>query len=59
MAIPQYTGKFRRRLLLDLSCSLGLGTAAGMAWWYGWHVRKIQLRDNWYIEAERKKAEQS
>lgn len=32
-SLQHHSGKFRRRLLLDLSCSMGLGTAAGMAWW--------------------------
>lgn len=44
----QHSGKFRRRLLLDLSCSLGLGTAAGMAWWWvlclSWGIGMLWFR---------------
>ncbi|KNZ54833.1 cytochrome c oxidase subunit 7A [Puccinia sorghi] len=40
MAIAPITGKLRKRILLDLSVSLGLGTAAAYTWWYGYHVPK-------------------
>ncbi|CAD6588037.1 MAG: hypothetical protein CYPHOPRED_004224 [Cyphobasidiales sp. Tagirdzhanova-0007] len=59
MAIPAVTGKLRKRLILDLSASMGIGVAAAYAWWFGWHVTKIQQRDNWYLQYEKKKAEES
>jgi cytochrome c oxidase subunit 7 len=34
MPIAPITGKLRKRLWLDLTCALGLGVAAGYAYWY-------------------------
>ncbi|OMP84251.1 Cytochrome c oxidase subunit 7A [Diplodia seriata] len=48
----------RRGLVLDLSVALGLGTATGYGWWYGYHVPAVRHRDNFYtkLEDERAKA---
>jgi len=54
-SIAPITGKLRKRLILDLSASMGLGIAAGYAWWYGWHVQKIKQRDAWYVKYEEDK----
>lgn len=37
---------------------LGLGTAVGYTWWYGYHVPSVRHRDNFYtkLEDERAKA---
>ena len=34
MAIAPITGKLRKRLWLDVTMALGLGTSAAYAWWY-------------------------
>jgi len=33
MAIAPIVGKFRKRVILDLSAGIGLGVAAGFAFW--------------------------
>jgi cytochrome c oxidase subunit 7 len=33
MAIAPITGKLRKRLILDITAALGLGTAAGYGYW--------------------------
>ncbi|KAG9010656.1 hypothetical protein FRB94_010133 [Tulasnella sp. JGI-2019a] len=43
MAIAPITGKLRKRLILDLSVALGLGTAGGYAFWYGYHIPSSEL----------------
>ncbi|KAF2257749.1 cytochrome c oxidase family protein-like protein [Lojkania enalia] len=58
MAIKPITGMLRRQAVLDISVALGLGTASGYAWWYGYHVPAVRHRDQFYqkIEEERAKA---
>ncbi|KAF1808109.1 cytochrome c oxidase family protein-like protein [Eremomyces bilateralis CBS 781.70] len=58
MAVKPITGMLRRGLVIDLSVSIGLGTAAGYAWWYGYHVPAVRHRDAFYakIEQERQSA---
>ncbi|KAH8081137.1 hypothetical protein HD553DRAFT_344342 [Filobasidium floriforme] len=38
MALAPIVGKLRKRLVLDLSVSLGLGIAGGYVYWYGVNV---------------------
>ncbi|OCK75668.1 cytochrome c oxidase family protein-like protein [Lepidopterella palustris CBS 459.81] len=52
MAIKPITGMIRRSVVLDLSVALGLGTAAGYAWWYGYHVPSVRHRDAFYQKIE-------
>lgn len=33
-AVLRITGKMRKRIILDLSASIGLGSAAAFAYWY-------------------------
>ncbi|KAH7062661.1 hypothetical protein B0J12DRAFT_736178 [Macrophomina phaseolina] len=56
--VKPITGMLRRGLVLDLSVALGLGTATGYAWWYGYHVPAVRHRDAFYtrLEDERAKA---
>ncbi|KAF2249453.1 cytochrome c oxidase family protein-like protein [Trematosphaeria pertusa] len=58
MAIKPITGMLRRAVVLDISVSLGLGIAAGYAFWYGYHVPAVRHRDAFYqrIEDERARA---
>ncbi|KAA1135301.1 hypothetical protein PGTUg99_005456 [Puccinia graminis f. sp. tritici] len=58
MAIAPITGKLRKRILLDLSVSLGLGTAAAYTWWYGYHVPKMRHQQNVYAKINSTRAEQ-
>ncbi|OAV89063.1 hypothetical protein PTTG_28828 [Puccinia triticina 1-1 BBBD Race 1] len=58
MAIAPITGKLRKRILLDLSVSLGLGTAAAYTWWYGYHVPKMRHQQNVYARINSTRAEQ-
>jgi len=53
--IGPIVGKFRKRLVLDLSVSIGLGVAAGYVFWYGWHLPSVRRRDEYYLKYEQKK----
>ncbi|KAK0489166.1 hypothetical protein IW261DRAFT_1443515 [Armillaria novae-zelandiae] len=39
MAIAPITGMLRKRFIVDLTCSLSLGTAGAYAFWYGYHLK--------------------
>ncbi|KAK2625768.1 hypothetical protein QTJ16_005080 [Diplocarpon rosae] len=56
MAIKPITGMLRRGLVLDLSVAFGLGTSAGYAFWYGFHVPSVRRRDAYYTKLEDQKA---
>ncbi|KAI1185110.1 hypothetical protein F5B17DRAFT_432884 [Nemania serpens] len=55
MAIKPITGMLKRGLVTDLAIALGLGTAMGSAYWYGFHMPRTHARDAFYkqLEAER------
>ncbi|KAI1160747.1 hypothetical protein F5B18DRAFT_654321 [Nemania serpens] len=55
MAIKPITGMLKRGLVTDLAISLGIGTAMGSAYWYGYHMPRTHARDAFYkkLEAER------
>ncbi|KAI8452633.1 hypothetical protein BY996DRAFT_7211839 [Phakopsora pachyrhizi] len=59
MAIAPITGKLKKRLFLDLSIGLGLGTAGAYSWWYGYHVPKMRHQESIYakMNADRAKHE--
>ncbi|KAH0582702.1 Cytochrome c oxidase subunit 7A [Termitomyces sp. J132] len=56
MAIAPITGMLRKRFWTDITCSLGLGTAAGYAYWYGYHLKALERQENFYIKLERERA---
>ncbi|KAF2458553.1 hypothetical protein BDY21DRAFT_340559 [Lineolata rhizophorae] len=56
MAVKPITGMLRRGLVLDISVALGLGTAAGYAWWYGYHIPLVRKRDLFYSKIEEERA---
>ncbi|KAF8074827.1 cytochrome-c oxidase subunit VIIa [Lyophyllum atratum] len=56
MAIAPITGMLRKRFWLDLTCALGLGTAAGYGYWYGYHLKHLERQENFYIKLERERA---
>lgn len=58
MPIAPITGKLRKRVLLDLSASLGLGTAAAYGWWYGYHIPKMRHQQNVYAKINAARAEE-
>ncbi|KIK08827.1 hypothetical protein K443DRAFT_83836 [Laccaria amethystina LaAM-08-1] len=51
--IAPITGKLRKRFWLDVGCSIGLGVAAGYAYWYGVHLKALERQENFYIKLER------
>ncbi|EHA55934.1 Cytochrome c oxidase copper chaperone [Pyricularia oryzae] len=56
MAIKPIVGMLRRGLILDLSIGLSLGTAMGSLYWYGYHVPRTNMRDNYYKKLEDQRA---
>ncbi|KZT56896.1 cytochrome-c oxidase, partial [Calocera cornea HHB12733] len=48
-------GKLRKRLVLDLTCSIGLGIAMGYSYWYGIHLPSVRRRDDYYLKLERER----
>ncbi|KZV68215.1 cytochrome-c oxidase subunit VIIa [Peniophora sp. CONT] len=59
MAIAPITGKLRKRLWLDVTMSLGLGTSAAYAWWYGYHIPALRRQEEFYLKLEREKQAQA
>ncbi|THV02467.1 cytochrome-c oxidase, subunit VIIa [Dendrothele bispora CBS 962.96] len=53
--IAPIVGKLRKRFIVDLSCSLGLGTAAAYAYWYGSHLKAVERQENFYLKLEKEK----
>jgi len=56
MAIAPITGMLRKRFWVDVSSALGLGVAAGYAYWYGIHLKALERQENYYIKLERERA---
>ncbi|KAG0148912.1 hypothetical protein CROQUDRAFT_371502 [Cronartium quercuum f. sp. fusiforme G11] len=59
MPIAPITGKLRKRLLLDLTASLGLGTAGAYSWWYLYHVPKMRHQESVYAKLNAARAEEN
>ncbi|KDQ06109.1 hypothetical protein BOTBODRAFT_181888 [Botryobasidium botryosum FD-172 SS1] len=55
MPIAPITGKLRKRLFLDLTAAIGLGTAGGYAYWYGVKVPSLRTREEFYAKYEQQK----
>ncbi|KAK4205508.1 hypothetical protein QBC40DRAFT_271086 [Triangularia verruculosa] len=55
-AFKPITGMLRRGLILDLSVGLGLGIAGGSAFWYGYHMPRVNARDAHYRKLEEERA---
>ncbi|CCE31745.1 hypothetical protein E4U22_005814 [Claviceps purpurea] len=55
MAIAPITGMVKRRLISDLTIGIGSGLIFANIWWYGFHIPRNNLRDDYYakLEAER------
>ncbi|KAG6306387.1 hypothetical protein E4U45_007201 [Claviceps purpurea] len=64
MAIAPITGMVKRRLISDLTIGIGTlftrwsgssGLIFANIWWYGFHIPRNNLRDDYYakLEAER------
>jgi len=56
MTIAPITGRLKKQLIMDLSIALGIGTVAGYAFWYGYHVPTVRHRDAFYAKLEQEKA---
>ncbi|QRW16964.1 hypothetical protein RhiXN_04966 [Rhizoctonia solani] len=59
MAIAPITGKLRKRLILDITAALGLGTAAGYGYWYGIHLPSVRHREEFYRKLALKAKEEA
>jgi len=55
MAIAPITGMLRKRFWLDVSTGLGLGVAAGAAFWYGYELPFRAHRESFYLKLEKEK----
>ncbi|PKI83031.1 Map1p [Malassezia vespertilionis] len=57
--IPPITGMLRKKLFFDLTLSLGSGMIFAMGFWYGIHVPRSRIRDQYYANlSEKKQAEE-
>ncbi|KAK1922455.1 hypothetical protein DB88DRAFT_495114 [Papiliotrema laurentii] len=56
MAIAPIVGMLRKKLITDLSIALGLGTALGYGYWYGFHLPAMAKRDAFYVKYEQDRA---
>ncbi|KAJ9106127.1 hypothetical protein QFC21_001269 [Naganishia friedmannii] len=59
MPVAPIVGKLRKRLILDLTVALGLGTASGYVYWYGFHLPASRTRDLYYLKYEQNKAQEN
>jgi len=55
MPIAPIVGKLRKRMILDLSLGIGLGISGAYAFWYGFHLPKVERRENFYLKLEKEK----
>lgn len=55
MPIAPIVGKLRKRAILDLSLGIGLGFSAAYAFWYGYHLKAVERRENFYLKLEKEK----
>jgi len=55
MPIAPIVGKLRKRMILDLSLGIGLGVSGAYAYWYGFHLKKVERRENFYLKLEKEK----
>ncbi|KZP25543.1 COX7A, subunit VIIa of cytochrome c oxidase [Athelia psychrophila] len=51
--IAPITGKLRKKIWLDLSVGIGLGVTSAYGFWYGWHLRKVAVQEEFYLKMER------
>ncbi|KAF9512652.1 hypothetical protein BS47DRAFT_1345094 [Hydnum rufescens UP504] len=56
MPIAPITGKLRKRLILDLTSALGLGTASSFAYWYGVKLPSVRREEAFYIKYNAERA---
>jgi len=59
MAIAPITGKLRKRVILDISAALGLGTAAGYGYWYGVRIPAARHREEFYAKLAQQAKEEA
>jgi len=50
MPIAPVVGKLRKKLILDLSAAIGLGTAAGFGYWYWVKIPAVRREEAFYIK---------
>jgi len=55
--IAPIKGMLRKKLMLDLTASLGVGIALASWYWHGHHLRKIAQRDAYYAKLRLEKPE--
>ncbi|EDP44516.1 hypothetical protein MGL_0998 [Malassezia globosa CBS 7966] len=48
--IAPIKGMLRKRLFTDVTIALGGGTLVAMGFWYGWHLPRNQIRDEFYAK---------
>lgn len=59
MAIAPITGFMKRRIIIDISVGMALGSVLGVFWWRS-HTKMVETRENYYAAlAEKKKIEES
>jgi cytochrome c oxidase subunit 7 len=59
MAIAPITGFMKRRIIIDISVGMALGSVLGVYWWRS-HTKMVETRENYYAAlAEKKKIEES
>ncbi|KAH8926242.1 cytochrome c oxidase family protein-like protein [Atractiella rhizophila] len=55
MPIAPITGKLKKRLIFDLSFSIGSGVVAAYAYWYGYHIPAVRKREAFYAKLEQER----
>ncbi|KAL6947033.1 Cytochrome c oxidase subunit 7A [Hanseniaspora vineae] len=58
MAIAPITGTLRKKIAMDISVGIVMGTAFGSLWWWGFHKKKIDAREAFYTKMAQEKADE-
>lgn len=56
MPVAPVVGKLRKRLITDLTASIGIGLAGAYTFWYTVHLPMVKRRDDYYLRLEQAKS---
>ncbi|AMD19929.1 HCL222Wp [Eremothecium sinecaudum] len=54
--IAPITGTLKKKIIFDISVGFTIGGVLGAAWWWGFHVPKVNKREDYYAKLAKEKA---
>lgn len=58
MPIQPIQGAFKRRVLIDIATGISIGACLASYWWWGFHMDKINKREDFYAKLAESKKQQ-